>query len=276
MGFKNFRAAAIGAVIAGILTASVSMAQTFSIFQENASEAYLGISMTDVTAATLPKYKLSSEKGVIVSSVKKGSPAEAAALKEDDVILEYGGVAVWSSYQLARLVRETPVGRTVDLGIIRDGKSMNLRATLETRDRSLAEERQGMLRPEQFRSGPYGYRFGIPEDWQERNADPMAGKPRLGVTLQSMTDQMAEFLGVPGKKGALITSVSPGSVSEGKLKSGDVVVGTDKEDIDGPEDLTRLIRDASGQIALKIIRDKKPMTVVIDLPSGENQKGYKL
>ena len=49
--------------------------------------------MKDVTADDVSKYKLSSERGVIVSSVIKGSPAETANLKEEDVILEFGGFA---------------------------------------------------------------------------------------------------------------------------------------------------------------------------------------
>ena len=70
--------------------------------------AYLGIQMKDVGAGDLAKYKLSSERGVIVSSVIKESPAETANLKEEDVILEFGGFAVWSSSQFHVLSRRLP------------------------------------------------------------------------------------------------------------------------------------------------------------------------
>ena len=95
--------------------------------------AYLGIQMKDVAAGDVSEYQLSSERGVIVSSVIKGSPAEAANLKEEDVILEFGGFAVWSSSQFSRLVQETPAGRKVDMVVSRDGKRINLNATRESR-----------------------------------------------------------------------------------------------------------------------------------------------
>ena len=103
--------------------------------------AYLGIQMKDVKAEDVAKYKLSGERGVIVSSVMRGSPAEKANLKEEDVILEYGGFAVWSSSQLSRLVQETPAGRKVDMVVSRDGKRINLNATLDDRNGRNAEQR---------------------------------------------------------------------------------------------------------------------------------------
>jgi serine protease Do len=232
--------------------------------------------MEEVTAANMSHYKLNSERGVIVGSVRKGSPAENATLQKDDVILEFGGYPIWSSYHLYRLVRETPTGRKVDLVVSRDGKRINLRAALESRNRNNAEDQRGQFRMEPFRSGPYSFQYGMPQDPDERESGLSERKPRLGVTLQSLTDQLAEFFGVPGRKGVLIASVSKASASDGKLKSGDVVIGADDKEINAPEDLTQFVRNASGKITLKIIRDKKPSTIAIDLPSDENQKGYKL
>jgi S1-C subfamily serine protease len=81
---------------------------------------------------------------------------------------------------------------------------------------------------------------------------------------------------VPNKKGVLVSSVTEGSPSVGKLKSGDVIIRADAKDIETPEDLTRLVRDKSeGSVDLKVIRDKKEITVVINLPAGE-EKGFKL
>ena len=131
--------------------------------------------------------------------------------------------------------------------------------------------------PDWLGPGVRSFRFWAPDIPDEGNAESAGRKPRLGLTLQPLTDQLGEFLGVPNKKGALIVSVASGSASSGKLKSGDVIIGVDGRNIDSPEDLTRLIRDkAAGSITLKIIRNKKETSVVIDLPPEENPKGYKL
>jgi serine protease Do len=102
-------------------------------------------------------------------------------------------------------------------------------------------------------------------------------KPRLGVTLQPLTDQLGEYFGVPGKKGALVSSVISGTPSDGKLKSGDVIIRAGDRSIGDPEDLVRFIRDeAKGTVTFKVIRDKKEISVSINLSSDEDPEGYKL
>jgi serine protease Do len=273
---------AIAAVSLGCIMAlpvSSAQARVFSnVLQLDTGGAYLGIQMEDVNAGNLSKYRLNSERGAIVRSVVKGSPAEAAGIKEDDVILEFGGTQVWSSQQLSRLVRETPVGRNVDLVVSRDGKRMNLSAKLGTPEGRTTDSLREMSPEEFFGPAQRFYQYRAPEAGGIRSGiDPsVSNKPRLGVTVQPLTDQLGEFFGVPKKKGVLVSSVTEGSPSVGKLKSGDVIIRADDKDIETPEELTRLIRDKSeGPVNLRVIRDKKEITVVINLPAGE-QKGFKL
>jgi serine protease Do len=238
--------------------------------------AYLGIQMKDVAAGDLAKYKLSSERGVIVSSVIKGSPAEKANLKEEDVILEFGGFAVWSSSQFSRLVQETPAGRKVDMVVSRDGKRINLSATLENRDGRSAERQIEVFPNDRFGPGPRSFQFRLPDMPERPAADSSPQKARLGITVQPLTDQLGAFFGVPGNKGVLVASVKDGSPSAGKLKSGDVIISVDGKSVADPDELNRLIRAKSeGAVNLKVIRDKKEIPVVVNLPASE-EKGYKL
>jgi serine protease Do len=258
---------------------SYSQARVFStIAPLNDSGAYLGIQMDDVNADNMSKYKLNSERGVIVRSVAKGSPAEKASLQENDVILEFGGFQVWSSLQFSRLVKETPIERKVELSISRDGKRMNLSAQLTEREGRRADNRIMEAPPGmEFEPGDRYFSYKRPYAPDENAVEPPAGKPRLGLTLQPLTDQLGEFLGVPGRKGALISSVAGGSPSSGKLKSGDVVIGADDTAINSPDELVQYVRGkAKGPIKLKIIRDKKEMAITVDLPEEGTQKGYKL
>ena len=91
---------------------------------------------------------------------------------------------------------------------------------------------------------------------------------------------MGEFLAVPGKKGALVTSVSAGSpASAASLRAGDVIVRADEEIVADPRDLIRAVeRGGSGsRIDLKVVRDKKEITVPVDLPGTERKtRGYNL
>jgi serine protease Do len=262
----------------GVMLSPVSYAQIdlFSAASTlNSSGAYLGIQMEDVTADNMSKYKLSNERGVIVSSVIKESPAEKANLKENDVILEFGGFPVWSSLQLSRFVGETPVDRKVEIVASRDGKRMNFSAQLTNRDRRRAENRMEIM-PEDS----YGriWRQNPPFNAPNYNlAEPPARKPRLGLSLQALTDQLGEFLGVSNKGGALVVLVAKDSPSAGKIKAGDVIIGVDDKNISSPNDLTQYVRNKEkGSIKLKVIRDKKEMIVAVDLSEAENPKDYKL
>ena len=66
------------------------------------------------------------------------------------------------------------------------------------------------------------------------------------------------------------------SPSAGKLKSGDVIISVDGKSVEDPDELNRLIRAKSeGTVNLKVIRDKKEIPVVVNLPASD-EKGYKL
>ena len=278
MRYLKISGCALAVALAFILATPASHAQSralSNILMMNEGGAYLGIEMKDVTSEDVSKYKLSSERGVIVSSVIKGSPAETATIKEDDVILEFGGFSVWSSSQMARLVQETPAGRNVDIVVSRDGKRVNLKAKPEDRERRTARR---MEVPPHDVPGPMQrfFEFRAPDAPNRQGSAPSSQKPRLGVTLQPLTDQFGEFLGVPGKKGVLVASVVDGSPSAGKLRSGDVITSVNGEAVSDPDELARLVRSSpGGEIKLKVIRDKKEISVVISLPVSE-EKGFKL
>jgi len=267
--------------------------RSFSFDEEH---SYLGITMDNVTAENMADYKLSAERGVIVRSVEKGSPAEAAGLQEKDVILEYAGTPVLSTMQLARLVQETPPGRKVTLTVSRDGKANTLTAKVDRREgiewfgagknpmimpAPDSEPEFGFSGPEgkffRFRGGPGSGPFAFTLPGGKGFSE---GKPRLGITLQNLTDQLAEHMGVPGKKGVLVAEVSQGSpAAAANLKAGDVIIKAEGKNIEEPEDLTSAVRQKQpgDKIELKVIRDKKEITLMVELPK-ENRKsgGYRL
>lgn len=261
--FSKVGLTALALTLAGAAAAPVrAQSRVFSeVLQFSTTGAYLGIEMDDVTSSNMGQYKLSSERGVIVRSVMQGSPAAAANLQENDVILDYGGTPVWSSAHLKRLVQETPPGRNVELKVSRDGKLITLTARIRTRDGA------GQGRGRQWDGSPLDEFFSFRDlsPRSRRSAEP-AGRPRLGVTLQPLTEQLGEFLGVPGKQGALVASVADGSPATGKLKPGDVVISADGREIREPEDLIQAVQNKQGDMTLKVIRDKRETSVVVTLP----------
>jgi serine protease Do len=283
MNFNTkYIAMALSVLLFSSLAAPLSQAQANTLARTiriGADGSFLGINMEDVTADNMSAYKLKSERGVIVRSVVKGSPAEKAKLQDNDVLLEYAGFPVRSTQQLSRLVKETPVGRSVDLVVSRDGARVNLTAEIGKSDNSTAGMRNWFEEPGAIFIGPNDrpFQFSTPEDFGGRFEAWVDRKPRLGVTLQPVTDQLGEFLGAPGKKGALVSSVDSDGPSAGKLKAGDVITKADDEAINNPDDLVQYIREKDeGTIAFKVIRDKKELTVTVELPGEDSEKGHKL
>src|SRR5437762_2485097 len=72
-----------------------------------------------------------ADRGAIIRRIERNSPAEKAGLKEGDIILEFSKEQVIGVQQLTRLVRETPVGRTVDVKVRRNNDEQSLKVTTE-------------------------------------------------------------------------------------------------------------------------------------------------
>jgi len=77
--------------------------------------AQLGVMVIDVDPKAAPG-------GVKIDEVNDDSPAEKAGIKAGDIVVDYDGERVRSARQFTRLVQETPEGRSVAIGIMRDGK----------------------------------------------------------------------------------------------------------------------------------------------------------
>jgi len=248
--------------------------------------SYFGITMEDVTSQNMASHKLKVERGVIVRSVEPGSPAAAAKLQENDVILEFGGFPAWSAEQFAGLVRQTPPGRKVNVAVSRDGIGINLLVELGKQtgplrwDGSDGSSIPGSDREEFSLDGPNGrtFRFNIPGGRMFGFEAPNEQQPkqRLGVTLQPLTDQMAEFLGVPGKRGALVVSIEAGSPASGKIKAGDVIIKADGQAVGQAEDLVRIVQQKTGTLQLQLVRGGKEISVTVDLSrdTGNPGRGY--
>lgn len=217
--------------------------------------AFLGVGLKDVTPAEVSSMKLPGEYGAIVAHVEPDSPAAKAGLEENDVILEYGGMRVWSASQLSQLVRETPVGRGVELRVSRTGKTMTLHATLAERHAPRAFSYNGS----QFRMPPMNlnFDFGFP-------------RYRLGAEVESLTPQLATYFGVKQDKGVLVTEVEANSpAAKAGLKAGDCIVKAGSTEVTSVSDLRRALNDASqAQIRLSIVRSGQERTLSATLEAA--------
>jgi serine protease Do len=231
-------------------------------------EAELGVRISDVTSG-----------GVKVEGVDAGSAAEKAGLKNGDVILEFDGEHVRSARQLARLVRETPPGRTVKATISRDGRKQDVQITTdegrETATIFGAEPFRGT-----FRTLPRGDRLDLdrlrdlPFDFNfDFNLPSLMSGSRLGVTVDDLTPQLADYFGV--KDGVLVRSVADGSAAaQAGLKAGDVITSVNGSRVQSREDLLHAVRQSENdELTIVLVRDKREMTVKAKIEAPRRPRG---
>jgi serine protease Do len=95
--------------------------------------SYLGIAVVEINPERAKALHLKEERGVEVTCLDPGSPAEKAGLQPGDVVLEYNGEHVQGGEQFVRLVRETPPGHTAKLVVWRSGATQTLTAAIGQR-----------------------------------------------------------------------------------------------------------------------------------------------
>jgi S1-C subfamily serine protease len=251
----------------------------------------LGIELEEVDKDDVARLKLTEERGAVVRRVDEGSPAAKAGIQKDDVIVKFQGEDVRSASQLARLVRETPPGRTVPIEVSRGGASQRLSATLgeggPTRfhfgrdfdvpvppmppDPALAPPPP--LPPDVMRwrdKGGHGFVFRD-FNWGDR------GPARLGIEFDEVSGQFAKFLAAPGDHAVVVTSVEEGSAAaKAGLRAGDIIVRFAGREILEARDLRDEVRKAEGgkELALAVQREGKPLDLKVTLaPKSERRRG---
>ncbi|HTV58436.1 MAG TPA: PDZ domain-containing protein [Verrucomicrobiae bacterium] len=236
---------------------------------------WLGMEIGEVTTENAKELKLSAVRGVVVQGVEPDSPAAKAGLQEKDVITEYDGQVVEGTLQFRRLVRETPPGRSVTLGVSRDGNQETLNVVVG--NRGAAEERQirGTMQ------GP-GEAFAFPgPDVRFFAMGPDAmdfSTPKLGIEAEDLSGQLGAYFGAPGDAGILVRDVREGTpAAKAGLKAGDVITQVDGKPVKNLSELREELRDKADQksVSLSVLRKGATMnlTVAIEKPQPPSASG---
>jgi serine protease Do len=179
------------------------------------------VSDTDKARALLKEAGVS--EGAFVETVTVGGGSEKAGIKEGDVIVAINGKPVRTGNDLIDTVTATPVGTSLDIGVMRDHKRQDFHVVVG----DLAQ-----LFPEKFGSG------------NEEGSNKAEGSAvSLGMRLENLTDQRRETLGLKEKGGVRVYSVETDSFAEDiGLQAGDVLTSINHQPINSVDDVTR-VRD---------------------------------
>ena len=236
------------------------------------NESYLGTYLSEVTPELVDQLSLQEESGAHVNQVVAGTPADNAGIETDDVIIRWNERRVESARQLTRLVRETPPGRSVQLELIRKGDTITLGVDIGTRDPVPGpEDRAPFFHTPPQVPGPdtpwFHPSFGeMPKPGQSMM------RPRLGVIMQPLTEQLADYFKLEGRLGALISTVMEDTpAANANLKAGDVLLSVNGNAVESPREVQWLVRSAAGEsLLLRIMREGTEIDVEIALAETDS------
>jgi serine protease Do len=188
---------------------------------------YLGVVIQRVTPAIAKAFGLSEAQGALVADVSPDGPAAKAGIQKGDIILKLNGQPVSDYNDLSLRIAETPPGGVVRLQVFRQGKTMDIAATL-------AE---------------------FPEKTEQAAAVEQKGGPMQGVEVQTLTSDIASQLGLPPNTfGVVVSSVAPGSPAAGAgLQRGDVIQEVNHKRVSNVADYESALRGAGDQSVLLLV-----------------------
>lgn len=103
---------------------------------------FLGVYLGDINEERARELKLTEARGAVVGNVEEGSPAAAAGLRENDVILAFNNQQIYNPGHLFRFLSESAPDTKVTLGVSRNGNAQNIAVTLGTRRAAQMDERE--------------------------------------------------------------------------------------------------------------------------------------
>jgi S1-C subfamily serine protease len=229
----------------------------------------IGVSVRETTAEDARTASLAAPAGVVIESVRAGSPAERSGLLAGDIVLEIDGERVRSVQHFTRLVRETAPGRTVSTAIVRGTARQTLQLTPDAGPDVATYLRDGLrlrVRPDQLRDQFRNFNFDFNPDQFLRRG--VIGRPTLGVTLTPLTTQLADYFGV--KEGVLVSAVESGSpAAEAGVRAGDIITAVNGRTVTGAADVIEAMRqaEAGGTVDISVTRDRKQLMLKATIPN---------
>ncbi len=207
------------------------------------TRGWLGVSIQELTPELAKSFGVSGKVGVLVASVVEDSPAAKAGIKAGDLILRFDDKTVSDPRALSLHVAGTPVGRTVEVELVRDGHPRQVRVTIA----DLAGNRQAAGETPSGRS--------------------RVAWDRLGVELASLNAERVQQRGVTHRKGLVVTDVRPNSpAAEAGISAGDLIREVNRVPVDSLDDVERgLTKTRDKQAVLGVEREGGARYLVVEI-----------
>ncbi len=231
-----------------------------------ARRGWLGVRIQQVTDELAESVGLREARGAMVAGLNEGGPADKAQIRSGDIILRFNNQDVREMKNLPLIVAETPIGRAVPVVVWRDGREVNLTATV-------GEMPEDVQAAEAGASGGRG---------SGAAAAGVVNVPGLGAKLSALTPALREQFQIEeDRKGVVIVELdAEGTLGKLGLRPGDLIVEVQQEAVSTPAEVTDRItraRQQNRRNALMLVEGQNgqrwvPVPLTAESPSQQNQQ----
>jgi serine protease Do len=194
------------------------------------TRGWLGVGIQDLTPELAEYYGLKEEKGVLVTQVFEGDPADKAGIKVNDILLSVDGKRLTTGRELSAMIANTPVGHQTKVDLIRDGKKKTVTVTLAKRD---------------------------------ENEKPVASQSRdsgeLGIEVTDLDSDIARRLGIDAKEtGVLVTDVKDDSLARAAdVRPGDIIKEINRTVVKDRKDFVELMNKNKDSASIQLLIQRR-------------------
>ncbi len=209
------------------------------------TRGWLGVLIQDVTRELAQSFGMKKPMGALVSKVLPDSPGAKGGIEVGDVILAFNGREVVNSSKLPPIVGSTPVGKEIDVKVLRNGKEKVLSLTLG----ELKDQDKKVL----------------------AKADPKATtNSRLGLGTSDVPKELRDALDIK-EGGVVVSALDSGPASKAGIRKGDVIVMFNGTRVEGSKQFSELVDKAAAGAVVPVLvqREGGPTFLAIKIPDKQ-------
>ncbi|WP_420962757.1 DegQ family serine endoprotease [Brucella sp. IR073] len=191
---------------------------------------WLGVRIQPITDELAESLGLASTKGALVSGLAEGGNVDNKQIQPGDVIITFDSKPVDTARDLPRIVAESPVGKEVDVVVIRKGKEETVKVKLGRLEEAEKKDTADDAKSKE-------------SDKKSGEVDKPASVTVLGMKLAALDDATREkFEIAPDIQGVVVTEVAPNSsAAEKRIQPGEVIVDLGQEAVSSPGDVKKRV-----------------------------------
>jgi len=216
-----------GSIGIGFATPSATVVPVIEQLQKfgETRRGWLGVRIQNVDETIAESLNLGAVRGALIAGTDDKGPAKAAGLLTGDVIVKFDGVDIKESRDLPKIVASAPVGKDVDVTVLRQGKEIVKTIKLGRLEDNEKPTKASVKRGDSSKS-----------------PTPSPVEKALGMEFSSLTDELRQKFSIKNSigSGVVVTNVDPDSTAADKhIQPGEVIVEINQEPVKEPADVAK-------------------------------------